>query len=251
MPRVENKVALVSGGARGMGAAEAKLLAREGAKVVIGDILEEEGRRTEAEINEAGGECLFIRLDVTSSADWEQAVAAAVARYGKLDILVNNAGIVARGVLEDCSYEEWDRVMEVNAKGVFLGTKAAIPEMRRAGGGSIINTSSISGLVGQDAIQPVYNASKGAVRIFTKAAAIQYAKEGIRVNSVHPGAVDTPMAGDRLADPELQRQADARIPLGRTAQPEEIAYGVLYLASDESSFVTGSELVIDGGYTAQ
>ena len=251
MARVENKVALVSGGAGGMGAAEAKLLAREGAKVVIGDILEEEGRRTEAEINEAGGECFFVRLDVTSAADWERAVAAAVARFGKLDILVNNAGIVARGVLEDSSSQEWDRVMEVNAKGVFLGTKAAIPEMRRAGGGSIINTSSISGLVGQDAIQPVYNASKGAVRIFTKAAAVQYAKEGIRVNSVHPGAVDTPMAEARLADPELQRQADARIPLGRTAQPEEIAYGVLYLASDESSFVTGSELVIDGGYTAQ
>ena len=249
--RLENKVALISGGARGMGAAHAKLFAKEGAKVVIGDILEEEGRRTEAEINEVGGECLFIRLDVTSEADWQQAVAAAVARFGKLDILVNNAGVVSRGTLEDTTVEEWDRVMNVNAKGVFLGTKAAIPEMRRAGGGSIVNTSSISGNVGQDSLQPVYNASKGAVRIFTKSAAIQYAKDGIRVNSVHPGAVDTPMAGARLADPELQKQADARNPLGRTAQPVEISYGVLYLVSDEASFVTGSELVIDGGYTAQ
>ena len=251
MPRVEGKVALVSGGARGMGAAEARMLALEGAKVVIGDILEDEGRRAEAEINEAGGECVFVRLDVTSAADWQNAVALAVSRFGKLDILVNNAGIVARGVLEDSSEEEWDRIMAVNGKGVFLGTQAAIPEMRRAGGGSIINTSSISGMVGQDYVQAAYNASKGAVRIFTKATAIQYAREGIRANSVHPGAVDTPMAGARLNDPELQRQSEERIPLGRTGKPEDIAYGVLYLASDESSFVTGSELVIDGGTTAQ
>ena len=249
--RLENKVALVSGGARGMGAAEAKLLASEGAKVVIGDVLEVEGRQTEAEINELGGECVFVRLDVTSESSWQEAVATAVARFGKLDILVNNAGVVSRGNLEDTTVEEWDRVMDVNAKGVFLGCKTVIPEMRKAGGGSIINTSSISGMIGQDGIQPVYNASKGAVRIFTKSAAIQYAKDGIRVNSVHPGAVDTPMAEARLADPELQREANARIPLGRTAKPEEIAYGVLYLASDESSFVTGSELVIDGGFTAQ
>jgi NAD(P)-dependent dehydrogenase (short-subunit alcohol dehydrogenase family) len=234
-----------------MGAAEAMMFAREGARVVIGDILEEEGRRTEATINENGGECLFVRLDVTREADWQRAVATAVARFGKLDILVNNAGVVSRGVLEDTSAEEWDRVMGVNAKGVFLGTKAAIPEMRKAGGGSIINISSISGLVGQSNIQPVYNASKGAVRIFTKSAAVQYAKDGIRVNSVHPGAVDTPMAGARLTDPALQREAAARIPLGRTGRPEDIAYGVLFLASDESSFVTGSELVIDGGYTAE
>ena len=249
--RLENKVALISGGARGMGAAEAKLFAREGARVIVGDILEAEGRQTEAEINEGGGECVFVRLDVTSEGDWQSAVAAAVSRFGKLDILVNNAGIVARGVLEDTTVEVWDRVMGVNAKGVFLGTKAAIPEMRKAGGGSIVNISSMSGIVGQDAIQPVYNASKGAVRIFTKAAAVQYAKEGIRVNSVHPGPIDTPMAGARLTDPEEQRKAEARTPLGRTAQPEEVAYGVLYLASDEASFVTGSELVIDGGATAQ
>ena len=251
MPRVQGKVALVSGGARGMGAAEARMLALEGAKVVIGDILEDEGRRTEAEINEAGGDCVFVRLDVTSDSDWQEAVATTVSRFGKLDVLVNNAGIVGRGVVEDCTEEEWDRIMAVNGKGVFLGTRAAIPEMRKAGGGSIINTSSISGMVGQDYVQAAYNASKGAVRIFTKAAAVQYAREGIRVNSVHPGAVDTPMAGRRLSDPDLQRQSEERIPIGRTGKPEDIAYGVLYLASDESSFVTGSELVIDGGTTAQ
>jgi NAD(P)-dependent dehydrogenase (short-subunit alcohol dehydrogenase family) len=249
--RLEGKVALISGGARGMGAAEAKLFAQEGAKVIIGDVLEDEGRRTEAEINEAGGECVFLRLDVTQEAQWTAAVESAVQRFGKLDILVNNAGVVARGTLEDTTLEEWDRVMDINAKGVFLGTKAAIPAMRSSGGGSIINISSMSGIVGQDYIQPVYNASKGAVRIFTKAAAIQYAKEGIRVNSVHPGPIDTDMAGSRLADANLQQAAEQRVPLGKTARPEEVAYGLLFLASDESSFMTGSELVIDGGITAQ
>lgn len=249
--RLENKVALISGGARGMGAAEARMFAREGAKVVIGDVLEAEGRQVEAEINEIGGECVFVSLDVTQESQWQQAVETAVARFGKLDVLVNNAGIALRGVLEDTSSEDWDRVMDVNAKGVFLGTKAAIPEMRKAGGGSIVNISSMSGIVGQTYIQPVYNASKGAVRIFTKSAAVQYAREGIRVNSVHPGAIDTPMAGARLTDPELQREANGRTPLGRTAHPDEVAYGVLFLASDESSFMTGSELVIDGGATAQ
>ncbi|HIM38275.1 MAG TPA: glucose 1-dehydrogenase, partial [Dehalococcoidia bacterium] len=249
--RLENKVALISGGARGMGAAEARMFAREGAKVVIGDVLEAEGRQVEAQINEAGGECVFVLLDVTQESQWQQAVETAVARFGKLDVLVNNAGIVLRGILEDTSAEDWDKVMDVNAKGVFLGTRAAISEMKKSGGGSIVNISSISGIVGQSDIQPVYNASKGAVRIFTKSAAIQYAKEGIRVNSVHPGSIDTPMAGDRLNDPGLQRQANERTPLGRTAHPDEVAYGVLFLASDESSFMTGSELVIDGGATAQ
>ena len=249
--RLENKVAFISGGARGMGASEARIFAQEGAMVVIGDVLDDDGRQTEAAINEIGGECLFVHLDVTSEDSWADAIAATIARFGKLDVLVNNAGIVARGTLDTATVEEWDRVMDVNAKGVFLGTKAAIPEMRNAGGGSIVNISSMSGIVGQTNIQPVYNASKGAVRIFTKSAAVQYAKEGIRVNSVHPGSIDTPMAGDRLTDPELQREAEARNPMGRTARPEEVAYGVLFLASDESSFMTGSELVIDGGATAQ
>jgi NAD(P)-dependent dehydrogenase (short-subunit alcohol dehydrogenase family) len=249
--RLEGKVAFVSGGARGMGAAEARLFVREGAKVAIGDVLEAEGRQLEAEINETGGEALFVRTDVTSEADWQRAISATVERFGGLHILVNNAGVVSWGTLEDTTVAEWDRVMDVNAKGVFLGTKAAIVEMRKGGGGSIINISSISGMIGQEGIQPVYNASKGAVRIFTKAAAVQYAREGIRVNSLHPGSVATPMTQDRQTDPEQRRLSMSRIPLGRIAEPEEIAYGALFLASDESSFMTGSELVIDGGFTAQ
>ena len=249
--RLENKVALISGGARGMGAEEARLFAAEGAKVVIGDILEDEGRRTEAKINEAGGECLYIRLDVTSESSWQEAVAATVARFGKLDIVVNNAGIGGGGRLEDTTVEEWDRVMAVNAKGVFLGTKAAIPEMRRAGGGSIINISSQLGLVGTDNSSPQYQASKGAVRLLTKATAIQYAGEGIRCNSVHPGPIVTPMTEAGRANPQRQEVMLSRIPLGRYGLAADVAYGVLFLASDESSFMTGSELVIDGGWTAQ
>ena len=256
MARLEGKVALISGGARGQGAVEANLFAREGAKVVIGDLLEEEGKQVEAHINEMGGECLFVRLDVTSQADWEQAVQAAVSKFGKLDILVNNAGIgTARGpdgvapTIEELGEDQWDRVMDVNAKGVFLGTKTAIPEMRKAGGGSIINISSIAGLVGGRTT--AYAASKGAVRLFTKATAIQYAGEGIRANSVHPGVIETPMTANMLSNAEQRESSIARHPMGRVGRPEEVAYGVLYLASDESSFVTGSELVIDGGLTAQ
>ena len=249
--RLEGKVALISGGARGMGAVEAGLFAKEGARVVIGDVLEAEGRQTEAEINEMGGECLFVRLDVTSEADWRAAVDTAVTRYGKLDLLVNNAGIVLRKGIEETTEEEWDRVMEVNAKGVFLGTKAAIPEMRRAGGGSIINISSVAGLIGS-ARAAAYGASKGAVRIFTKSTAVQYAKEGIRANSVHPGIIDTPMTVPTILTDDSSREAQMdRTPLGRLGQSEDVAYGVLFLASDESSFMTGSELIIDGGLTAQ
>jgi len=248
--RLEGKVALISGGARGMGAEEAKLFAREGAKVVIGDILEAEGKQTEAEVNEIGGDCLFVRLDVTNEADWEAAVGAAVARFGKLDILVNNAGIFRGAKVEDTSAEEWDQVMDINAKGVFLGTKVAIPEMRKAGGGSIVNISSVAGLVGNPFIS-AYNASKGAVRIFTKSTAVQYAKEGIRANSVHPGVIETPMTQDVVNEPDFKEFRLSANPISRLGQPADIAYGVLYLASDEASFVTGSELVIDGGWTAQ
>ena len=249
--RLENKVALISGGARGMGAVEAKLFAQEGAKVVIADVLEDEGKQTEAEINEAGGQCLFVKLDVTSEKDWRQAVAATVTRFGKLDILVNNAGIFPLGNVEDTTSEVWDQVLAINAKGVFLGTKYAIPEMRRAGGGSIINISSVAGLIGS-ARAAAYGASKGAVRIFTKSTAVQYAKEGIRANSVHPGIIDTPMTVPTILTDDSSRQAQKdRTPLGRLGQPEDVAHGVLFLASDESSFMTGSELVIDGGLTAQ
>ena len=249
--RLQSKVAFISGGALGMGAAEAKLFAGEGARVVIGDVLEEEGRKTEAEINETGGECLFVRLDVTSGEDWQRVVAATAARFGKLDVLVNNAGIYpAEPRLEDTSEELWDRIMAINGKGVFLGTKHTIPEMRKAGGGSIINISSTAGLVGFS-WEAAYTASKGAVRLFTKATAIQYAKEGIRANSIHPGTIETHGTATALADEAYRQSRMETIPLGRVGRPEDVAYCALYLASDESSFVTGSELVVDGGYTAK
>ena len=234
-----------------MGAVEAQLFAKEGAKVVLGDILEAQGRSVEAEIKAAGGEAVFVRLDVTNEADWQHAVAMAVSHFGKLDILVNNAGISGRGRVEDVTLEEWNRVMDVNSTGVFLGTKTVIPAMRQAGAGSIINISSQLGLVGTDNSSPQYQASKGSVRLLTKATASQYAQEGIRVNSVHPGPIETPMTEARRADPEQFQLLLSRIPIGRYGKPEDVAYGVLYLASDESSFVTGSELVIDGGWTAQ
>ena len=248
--RLENKVALISGGDRGMGAVEAKMFVQEGAKVVIGDVLDEDGKQTEAEINEAGGECVFVHLDVTDETAWQDAVAAAVDRFGKLDILVNNAGIARINNVEDTTSDEWDLVMDINAKGVFLGTKAAIPEIRKAGGGSIVNISSIAGLTGGRTSS--YAASKGAVRLLTKSSAIQYAGEGIRCNSVHPGVIETPMTTTIMLNTQESRDLNAsRHPLGRVGQPEDIAYGVLFLASDESSFMTGSELVIDGGLTAQ
>ena len=247
--RLEGKVALISGGARGMGAEEAVLFAQEGAKVVIGDVLDAEGNATAEAIPD--GACAYIRLDVTSEDDWRQAVALAEERYGRLDILVNNAGVSAVGGIEDTTVEEWDRVMSVNAKGVFLGTKHAIPAMQRAGGGSIINISSQLGIVAMNESSPQYIASKGAVRLLTKSTAIQYAGDGIRCNSVHPGPIVTPMTNFRRADPAVRELMTSRIPLGRYGEAIDVAYGVLYLASDEASFVTGSELVIDGGWVAQ
>ena len=249
--RLEGKVAFISGGSRGMGAAEARLFAQEGAKVAIGDVREEEARAVVEQISETGGRAIFVPLDVTSESQWNNAVAATVKEFGKLDILVNNAGIGARGRVEEIAEEDWDRVMDINAKGVFLGTKAAIPEMRRAGGGSIVNISSQLGIVGTDTSGPQYPASKGAVRLFTKSTAIQYAPEGIRANSVHPGPINTPMTESSRADPEQYQLRLSRIPLGRYGESDDVAYGVLFLASDESSFMTGSELVIDGGWTAQ
>ena len=249
--RLAGKVAFISGGARGMGETEARLFAENGAKVVIGDVLEAEGRQVAADIDGSGGDAMFVPLDVTSESDWERAVAATVERYGRLDVLVNNAGVSGRSMVEDTRVEDWDRVMDINAKGVFLGTRYAIPEMQKVGGGSIINISSQLGLVGTDNSSPQYQASKGAVRIFTKTTAIQYAADGIRANSVHPGPIVTPMTEERRADPATRELMLSRIPLARYGQPIDVAYGVLYLASDESSFVTGSELVIDGGWTAR
>ncbi len=248
--RVAGKVALVSGGARGLGEAQAKLLAAEGAKVAIGDVLEEEGRKVEAEINELGGEAFFMPLDVTQADQWNAIIDETVSRFGKLDVLVNNAGIGGRGGLEDMTEEEWDEVMAVNAKGVFLGTKLAMPEILKAGNGSIVNISSQMGIVGSDTSNPAYQASKAAVHVFTKSIALRYATQGVRVNSVHPGPIDTPMLQAGFIDPERMKRVMSKVPMGRVGQPEEIAYGVLFLSSDESSFITGAGLVIDGGYIA-
>ena len=246
MGRLDGKVAIISGGARGQGAEEARLFASEGAKVVFGDILDDEGRQVEAQIRELGGAATYVHMDVTSSADWQAAVRTAVTSYGKLDVLVNNAAIVLRKSIEDTTEEEWDRIMAVNTKGVFLGTKYALPEMRRAGGGSIVNISSGAGLVGSILPIAAYNATKGAVRLFTKATAVQHGADNIRCNSVHPGPIDTPMR-----EPDAGSMPSSAIPLGRVGQPLDVAYGVLFLASDESSYVTGAELVVDGGRTAQ
>ena len=255
--RLAGKVALISGAAAGVqgelmgfGGAAARLFTQEGARVVLTDIRDELGQRTANEISEAGGEAIYLHLDVTSEAEWVRVVEAAVARFGRLDILVNNAGSGARYRVEDTSEEDWDGQMNVHAKGVFLGTKHAIPQLRKVGGGSIINVSSIYGLVGSET-STAYHAAKGAIRLFTKSAAIQYASENIRVNSVHPGYAHTPLTDRGYQDPDYFENIRSRIPMGRVGNAYDIAYGMLYLASDESSFVTGSELVIDGGTTAQ
>jgi len=252
MGKLDGKVALISGGARGQGAAEAETFAREGAKVVFGDIRDAEGKKVEAAIRAAGHEAVYVHLDVTSEADWQTAVKTATGRYGKLDVLINNAAIVIpRVAIEDRSAAEWDQVMAVNAKGVFLGTKYAIPEMRRAGGGSIVNISSVAG-IGQSLHQePAYAASKGAIRIFTKVTASQHAKDRIRCNSVHPGPIDTDMLHSAIPDKDALQRRLQRVPLGRMGTVAEIVTAVLYLASDDSAYMTGSELVIDGGALAQ
>jgi NAD(P)-dependent dehydrogenase (short-subunit alcohol dehydrogenase family) len=252
MGKLDGKVALISGGARGQGAAEAETFAREGAKVVFGDIRDAEGQKVEAGIRDAGGEAVYVHLDVTSEADWRKAVDAALGRYGKLDVLVNNAGIIIPRVpIEERTVEEWDRVMAVNAKSVFLGTKHAIPAMRRAGGGSIVNISSVAG-IGQSLHQePAYAASKGAIRIFTKVTASQHARDKIRCNSVHPGPVDTDMIHEAMPDPKVLERRLQRVPLGRLGTVAEIVNVVLFLASDDSSYMSGSEIVIDGGALAQ
>jgi len=250
--RLEGKVALISGGARGQGAVEAAVFAREGARVVFGDVRDAEGQKVEGAIRADGGDAAYVHLDVSQEADWERAVRTTLERYRRLDILVNNAAIVIPRVpIEERTVEEWDRVLAVNARGVFLGTKHCIPAMRRAGGGSIVNISSVAG-IGQSAHQePAYAASKGAVRIFTKVTAAQHAKDRIRCNSVHPGPVDTDMIRTAMADPEVLRRRLERVPLGRLGTVDEVVAVVLFLASDEASYVTGSEFVVDGGALAQ
>ena len=225
--RLQGKVALISGAAQGMGAAEACLFAREGAAVGIADVQIDKCRRLEAEIAELGGEATSLQLDVTNESDWSSAVDTIVARLGKLDVLVNNAGIFLRARVEETTAEGWDRVMEVNAKGVFLGARAAIPAMREVGGGSIINISSTNGLVGTR-VSAAYNASKAAAHILTKSIAVQYGRDGIRANSVHPGPIDTAMLDVAIPDGEAREERVSDIPLGRIGTPEEVAYGVSF-----------------------
>lgn len=248
--RLAGKVAIVTGSANGMGEVEAQLFGKEGAKVVVADMSVEGGQKVAEAIAAAGGEARFVQIDVTSEDEWQETVKTAVATYGKLDILVNNAGISGTYQSDTLSTEAWDRVMAINSRGVFLGMKHAIPEMQRTGGGSIVNISSISGFVGQDGIHMAYNASKGAVRIMTKSAAVQYAKDNIRVNSVHPGIMPAMTTSVLTADPEMRAKMLAQVPMGREGQREEVGYAVLFLASDEASYITGTELVVDGGYLA-
>jgi NAD(P)-dependent dehydrogenase (short-subunit alcohol dehydrogenase family) len=230
-----------------MGESEAVIFAREGAKVVVADVLEAEGRKVADGLGKAG---LFVRLDVTSEPGWAQAIAAAQSTFGKLDILVNNAGVSGTFDPDTLSTSAWDRLMDVNAKGVFLGMKHAIPLMVGAGGGAIVNISSVSGFVGQVGIHMAYNASKGAVRLMTKSAAVQYARKGIRVNSVHPGVLPAMRSSKATADPAFRARMLSGVPMGREGRVEEVAHAVLFLASDEASYITGTELVVDGGWLA-
>lgn len=247
--RLAGKVAIISGAANGMGAEEAQLFAREGAQVVLADVGEAEGQAQAEAIKAAGGTALFIRIDVTKEVDWQNVVQTTVSHFGKLDILVNNAGLSSTLVDDPMDTDGWHRIMDVNITGVFLGTKYAIPAIQRSGGGSIVNISSIMGFVGGETGHPAYHASKGAVRIFTKATAVRYGPDGIRANSVHPGFMP-PMTTSR-PDPAEREAQVGWTPLRRVGKPIEVANGVLFLASDEASFITGTELVIDGGFLAR
>ncbi|KAA1283037.1 MAG: glucose 1-dehydrogenase [SAR202 cluster bacterium] len=249
MGRLDGKVAILSGGAKGQGAEEARLFAQEGAKVIIGDILDREGMQIESEIAEQGGEAKFVHLDVSSEEDWSRTVDLSMSEYGRLDILVNNAGILLMKGLEETSGQEWDNIQNINSKGVFLGSKTVIPAMRESGGGSIVNISSIAGLIGSKFT--AYGASKGLVRTLTKSVAVNHGHEGIRCNSVHPGIIETDMVSEMIGSQEGREYQLNRTPLKVIATSRDVALGVLYLASDESRYVTGSELVIDGGITAQ
>ena len=250
--RLKDKVALISGASSGMGAATARLFAREGARgVVVADLLEKEGNAVVAEIEKAGGKASFVSLDVTNEDQWKAAVDRTVATYGGLDVLVNNAGISGSGEQDLYDTDAWNRLMGINATGVFFGMKHGIAAMKKAGRrGSVINLSSISGIVGQGYIHVGYNASKGAVRLITKAGAAQHGKDGIRVNSVHPGLMPPMRTSGRTADPAMREKTLKGVPMRRAGEVDEVAYAILFLASDEASYVTGAELVVDGGWTA-
>jgi len=250
--RMSGKVALISGAASGMGAATARLFAREGARaVVVADILDKEGEAVVADIKKSGGTAAFMHLDVTDEAQWKATVDKTVSTFGGLDVLVNNAGISGSAEKDLYDTAAWNRLMAINATGVFFGMKYGIAAMKNAGRkGSVINLSSVSGIVGQGFIHVGYNASKGAVRLITKSAAAQHGRDGIRINSVHPGLMPPMRTSGRTADPETRAKTLKGVPLGRAGEVDEVAYGILFLAPDESSYVTGAELVIDGGWTA-
>jgi NAD(P)-dependent dehydrogenase (short-subunit alcohol dehydrogenase family) len=249
--RLKDKVAIISGAASGMGAATARRFGKEGAKVVVADMLVAEGRAVAEDINKAHpGSAMFLPLNVTEESGWKHVVEETLKAWGKLDILVNNAGISGSATNNLLDAELWHRLMSVNADGVFLGIAACVPAMQKNKGGSIINLSSISGVVGQSMVHMGYNASKGAVRTVTKSAAVQFGKDGIRCNSVHPGLMPPMRTSGATADPAVRAKMLKSVPLGRTGEVDEVANAVLFLASDEASYVTGTELFVDGGYLA-
>jgi NAD(P)-dependent dehydrogenase (short-subunit alcohol dehydrogenase family) len=265
--RLDGKVALISGAARGIGAETARLMIASGARVAIGDVLDERGRQTLRALEDAGGAALYLHLDVSREADWNAAVAAVVGRFGKLDVLVNNAGLFLGKDIESATLAEWERLCAVNLTGVFLGTKLCLPALREAArespvGSAIVNLASTAGLVGSTQ-DPLYSMTKGGVTLFTKSAALEFARKGyrIRVNSMHPGTIDTDM-GDQVLSTRARnigtndieaarRQVIERLPIGRMGTPNDIAKGIVFLASDDAGFMTGAGLVIDGGITAQ
>jgi NAD(P)-dependent dehydrogenase (short-subunit alcohol dehydrogenase family) len=251
MGRLEGKIALITGAAGGMGDSTARIFAREGAAaVIVADLLEAEGKAVADAITQSGTPARFEHLDVTDEDNWKRVVEGIVATEGGLDILVNNAGISGSGEADLYSTDGWNRLIGVNATGNFLGVKYAVPAMQARGGGSIVNLSSISGIIGQAGIHAGYNASKGAVRLLTKSIAVQHAKEGIRVNSVHPGLMPPMRTSGMTADPASRAKLLEGIPAGRPGKVEEVAHAILFLASDEASYITGTELVVDGGWTA-
>ncbi|MGE6258186.1 SDR family NAD(P)-dependent oxidoreductase [Heyndrickxia sporothermodurans] len=247
MGRLTGKVAIITGAALGMGAAEAKLFAKEGAKVVATDIMEDSLQEVVNEIKANGGEAIGLKHNVVSEDEWKHVISVAISHYGKVDVLVNNAGIASPKTMAQMEMDEWNKVMDINLNGCVLGMKYVIPEMQKAGGGSLINISSIGGIVGMAGSSP-YTAAKGALRSLSKSAAVEYGKDKIRVNSVHPGIIETPMTAESFKDALPYYQTFTQLPY--FGQPEDVAYGVLFLASDESRFITGAELVIDGGWTA-
>lgn len=248
--RLSGKTALITGGAGGLGACQARLFATEGAAVAIADLAADRASSLAREIEASGGRAAAVCLDVSCERSWAHAVAAAVKSVGPPTVLVQNAGIYARDPIAEATVELWDRVMAVNARGIFLGTRAVAPVMADAGGGSIVNVSSTAGIIGSR-ISAAYNPSKAAVRVFTKSTALQYARSNIRANSIHPGPVKTDMLDQVYPSAEVMAEREAELPLGRFASPLDVAYAALFLASDESSYMTGAEVVLDGGLTAQ